>query len=234
MPEFEPVLEPLGDAAWLLRFGDRPEAGVNARVHGCAAWLRERLGRGFELVPAYASLAVHFDPSRCLPLDAREAIDRALRGWPGLGAVDGGADTRLVTIPCRYGGAEGPDLEDLARHAGLEPDEVVRRHVACTFQVAMLGFQPGFPYLLGLDPALEMPRLATPRAQVPAGSVAIGGAQCGIYPRTSPGGWRVLGRTPAVLFDASAAPPALLRPGDRVRFRPIEPGGVATAEVAIE
>ena len=185
-------------------------------------------------MPAYASLAVHFDPSRNAPVEARRIIDGALRGWPPRAALERGAGTRLVTIPCRYGGADGPDLEELARHAGLESDEVVRRHVACTFQVAMLGFQPGFPYLLGLDPALAMTRLASRRPRVPAGSVGIGGAQAGVYPDAGPGGWRLVGRTPLRLFDAQRDPPSLLAPGDRVRFVPIDGRRFSASEATRE
>jgi len=200
-------------------------------VHDCASWLRERLGDGCECVPAFASLALHFDPACDDPAAVRAAIERALASWRAQAGIETPVAGRIVTIPCRYGGEDGPDLAALAEHAGLAPAEVVRRHGACEFRVAMLGFQPGFPYLLGLDPALEMPRLATPRAAVPAGSVGIGGAQCGIYPRATPGGWRLLGRTPAVLFDVAAAEPALLRPGDRVRFRAVEGAEFESAQV---
>lgn len=123
-----------------------------------------------------------------------------------------------VEIPVCYGGEYGPDLDALAEHARLSRDEVIGRHVAAGYTVAMLGFAPGFPYLLGLDPALHVPRRADPRTRVPAGSVAIGGAQTGIYPRELPGGWNLIGRTPLVLFDPDRDPPCLLAPGDRVRF----------------
>ena len=126
-----------------------------------------------------------------------------------------------------YGGEYGPDLEAVAVHAGLSPDAVVARHAAGDYSVAMLGFAPGFPYLLGLDPALHAPRRTDPRTRVPAGSVAIGGAQTGIYPRELPGGWNLIGRTPLPLFDPRREPPALLAAGDRVRFRAIDVDGFA-------
>lgn len=126
-----------------------------------------------------------------------------------------------MVIPVCYGGDGGPDLDVVAEHARLSRDDVIARHTAAEYTVAMLGFAPGFPYLLGLDPALHIPRRATPRTRVPAGSVAIGGAQTGIYPRELPGGWNLIGRTPRVLFDPRREPPALLAPGNRVRFRPI-------------
>jgi len=122
---------------------------------------------------------------------------------------------RLVNIPVTY---DGPDLGDIARHCGLSPAEVVQRHEAAEYVVYFLGFQPGFAYLGGLDEALHTPRRTEPRVSVPAGSVGIGGAQTGIYPLASPGGWQLIGRTLTPLFDPQAEPPTLLAPGDRVRF----------------
>ncbi len=121
-----------------------------------------------------------------------------------------------------YGGEAGPDLADVAARAGIGADEAAARHAAGGYTVAMLGFAPGFPYLLGLDPSLATPRHATPRTRVEAGSVGIGGAQTGIYPASGPGGWRIIGRTPLRLFDAMRDPPTLLRAGDRVRFVAID------------
>ena len=123
-----------------------------------------------------------------------------------------------MEIPACYGAAYGPDLEDVARHAGLSPERVVELHTAADYEVAFVGFATCFPYLAGLPPAIATPRLSAPRKLVPAGSVAIGGSQAGIYPLASPGGWRLIGRTPLRLFDPHGQPPALLRMGDRVRF----------------
>src|SRR5262249_55828790 len=127
-------------------------------------------------------------------------------------------ESRTIDIPVCYGGECGPDLEDVARHTGLAPAEVIARHSAVTYLVYFLGFSPGFPYLGGLAPELATPRLSAPRKRVPAGSVAIGGRQTGVYPVESPGGWRIIGRTDLRLFDPNAEPPALLRTGDSVRF----------------
>jgi 5-oxoprolinase (ATP-hydrolysing) subunit B len=127
---------------------------------------------------------------------------------------------RLVEIGVRY---DGEDLPGVADRLGLEVAQVVARHAAPTYTVACLGFSRGFPYLDGLDPSLRIPRRDSPRARVPAGAVAIAADQAGIYPQAMPGGWHVLGRTDAVLFDEAAEPPALLAPGDRVRFVPLEP-----------
>lgn len=218
-----PDIEPLGDRALLVRVaGSISEAG-NAAVHALARRLRAGAPPAVvDVVPCYASLAVVFEPqSGADPAQARAAtrswIVAALHTTTEPASAEG---PRLVTLPVHYGGEDGPDLAALAQHAGLSEDEVVHRHSAAHYTVAMLGFAPGFPYLLGMDAALAMPRLDTPRPAVPAGSVGIAAAQTGIYPQASPGGWRLIGRTDAVLFDPLQAPPTLLRPGDRVRLRP--------------
>jgi KipI family sensor histidine kinase inhibitor len=143
------------------------------------------------------------------------ALRRVLADLPAGGA---GAPGRLHEIPVRY---DGEDLPAVAAGTGLTVDEVVRRHAAPLYTVACLGFSRGFPYLDGLDPVLRLSRRASPRPQVPAGAVAIAAEQAGVYPRATPGGWHLLGTTEAVLFDERADPPALLAPGDRVRFVPV-------------
>lgn len=221
-----PSIEPLGDAALLLRWGDRIDAALNREVHGAASRLEAaRPAWLIDLVPAYATLALHIDLDAFAPGETPlAAAERWLRACLHDAAAAGPAERtgRLVEIPVCYGGDHGPDLDAVAREAGMTPGEAVARHAAADYRVAMLGFAPGFPYLLGLDPALALPRLSTPRTRVPAGSVAIGGAQTGIYPRESPGGWRVIGRTPLALFDPLDDPPARLAPGDRVRFVAID------------
>lgn len=215
------VIETLGEAGLLLRFPDPDPHAANARVHALARRLATERHPGVqELVPAYASLAVLFDPGT----DA-SGLRAALRAWLGRALADDAEAAplpapRLHTLRVRYGGEDGPDLAAVAAHADMAPDEVVARHCAPTYTVAMLGFAPGFPYLLGLDPRLAMPRRDAPRPRVAAGSVALADTQGGIYPQASPGGWRLLGRTDAVLFDAVRTPPALLAPGDRLRFEP--------------
>ncbi len=128
--------------------------------------------------------------------------------------------SRLHRIPVRYGGEDGPDLAPVAEELGLSPAEVVALHTGSDLEVLFLGFAPGFAYLGELPDPLRVPRLATPRVRVPAGSVAIAGAMSAIYPHASPGGWRILGRTDTPLWDPAATPPARLRPGDKVRFEP--------------
>ncbi len=156
-----------------------------------------------------------------------EAIERAAgRTEPAAGA------SRLVRIPVAYGGAAAFDLAELARGAGLPEAELARRHAAAEYRVAFLGFAPGFPYLTGLPPELRAARLPSPRPRVPAGAVAIGGPWTGVYPAAMPGGWRLIGRTSARLFDAGASRPALLAAGDRVRFEPAAEGELPVVAAA--
>ena len=215
--------EALAEDALLLRLGERIDAQLNRQALALAArvaaaappWLRD-------VVPAYASVAVFFDP-QAFDGNAHAQVRQALQALLQPGAGDAGEDApRPVEIPVCYGGEHGPDLETAARELGLNPTELAQRHSAGRYRVAMIGFASGFPYLIGLDPALALPRLATPRTRVPAGSVAVGGAQTGVYPRDSAGGWRLLGRTPLRLFDAQRAVPSLLAPGDAVVFRAID------------
>jgi KipI family sensor histidine kinase inhibitor len=212
--------ERLGETALLLELGTTIDLPCNQRVHALAAAIRRaRLAGVRDLVPGYASLTVHFDP-RADDSDSAliEAIDVI---FSTLSKIDN-HQGQLIEIPLCYGGDFGPDLAALAEHCGLSQEIVCARHCAVEYTVALLGFAPGFPYLLGLDPSLETPRRANPRTRVTAGSVAIGGAQTGIYPRELPGGWSLIGRTPLQLFDPLRTSPALLTPGDRVRFRPID------------
>jgi inhibitor of KinA len=215
------AIEDLGENALLLRFGDSLEAGTNARVHAMAAELaRDRPGWLLDIVPAFATLAL------CIDLEALAGESEplaAVRRWLAARAAGDvgkpqGAPGRHHVIPVRYGGSDGPDLDAVARHAGIDTDELIRRHTAATYRVAMLGFAAGFPYLIGMDRQLAMPRRDTPRTDVAAGSVGIGGAQTGIYPRRGPGGWQIIGRTGVDLFDATRDPPALLDPGDTLCF----------------
>ncbi|WP_198420042.1 5-oxoprolinase subunit PxpB [Lysobacter enzymogenes] len=214
--------EALADDAWLLRLGERIDDALNARVHALAARVRAQAPPWLrDLVPAYASLAVFFDAQAIQAEAVRAWLLRYCEVIEDDAAAEAGAGARTVEIPVAYGGEFGPDLDTAAAQLQLTPAQLIQRHSGGDYRVAMIGFAPGFPYLSGLEPALALPRLATPRTQVAAGSVAIGGAQTGIYPRPGPGGWRLLGRTPLRLFDAARAAPSLLQPGDHVRLRAI-------------
>jgi len=215
--------EALTEDALLLRFGERIDVDLNARVQAAAACLRSRLPE-LECVPAYASLLLRFDSGSWADNEGHSphqrlqaAVSAALRENDQVTAAP-----RERVIPVCYGGEYGTDLAEVAACCGLEADAVIVRHTTAEYRVAMLGFAPGFPYLLGLDPQLAVPRRADPRQRVPAGSVAIGGNQTGIYPEALPGGWQLIGRTPLHLFDIAASEPSLLAAGDRVRFRAID------------
>ena len=215
--------EAIAEDALLLRFGERIDIAINDAVLAAAARLQQALPQ-LECVPAYASLLLRFDPlswQKRGDASPHERVQAAVRA--ALEATDATATApRTVEIPVCYGGTFGPDLDALAAHARLDAAATIALHAGGDYRVAMLGFAPGFPYLLGLDERLAMPRRADPRQRVPAGSVAVGGSQTGIYPAELPGGWQLIGRTPLHLFDANAASPALLQPGDRVRFRAID------------
>lgn len=212
-----PTVRLLGDAALLIEFGNRIDPEINARV--LAAWRAIeslRLPGVRDVVPAYASVTVHIDPA--LPEQER-LCSRLLALCNNL--PPSVQPARHVDIPVCYEPAFAPDLDELCVHTGLSAAEVVSRHSGTDYRVFFLGFTPGFPYLGGLDPSLAMPRRQTPRTRVEAGSVAIGGEQTGIYPSASPGGWRIIGRTPLSLFTHDRRPCCLLAPGDTLRFVPV-------------
>lgn len=163
-----------------------------------------------EIVPGMGNLLLQFTTTERAVIREVLAVCEEVPDPPPIG--------RSVEIPVKYGGTAGPDLEEVAHHSEMTCDEVIRQHCAGVYWVYCLGFQPGFAYLGGLDPALYTPRKATPRINIPAGSVAIGGAQTGIYPSPSPGGWQIIGATPLQLFDPTLSQPSLLLPGDTVRF----------------
>jgi KipI family sensor histidine kinase inhibitor len=213
-----PNIARAGESAVIVRLGERISPTLHKRVLALLATLDATPPVGLrDLVPAYASLLIHFDPLATTADAIEEHVRRVLAGPTPARPRRG----RTIRIPVRYGGVDGPDLDAVAACAGLPPEEVARRHAAAEYRVYFLGFLAGFPYLGGLPNELAVPRLSSPRARVSAGSVGIAGQQTGIYPVASPGGWRLIGRTPLRLFDPARDPPALLRPGDHVRFSPI-------------
>lgn len=213
-----PRLLPASDSALLAVLSDVPSEEATAAVLA----LRDALARTppaglVDLRPAYVSLLVVFDPAAATHAE----VDRAVRGCiPQPGLVLAPA-ARTVEVPVCYEGECAPDLGEVARRAGLSGKEVAALHASGAYRVAFLGFSPGFAYLLGLPAELATPRLPAPRVAVPAGSVGIAGGQTGIYPRPTPGGWRLVGRTPLALFDPAREPASLLLPGDAVRFVPV-------------
>jgi len=215
-----PRLHWAGDALVLVEFEPRVAPEVNRRAVALARAIAAAHVPGVrDVVPAYSSVGVHVDPLRV----DHAALDAVVsHEWDRAAAADDDAGSE-VAIPVCYGGAFGPDLDEVAAHAGLSADEVVARHAAGRYRVYMLGFLPGFAYLGGVDPTIAMPRRDTPRTAVPAGSVGIAGVQTGVYPLECPGGWRLIGRTPVSMFDATQQRPARLLPGDIVRFVPLPP-----------
>ncbi len=208
----------VGDAALSVDFGEALDPALAARVRALDASLTTLPLAGVrESWPTCRALLVLYDPDVALFDDlAADLRRRAGRAEPPP------APTRTHVVRVRYGGDDGPDLADVARACGLRETDVVALHTGREYDALMLGFLPGFAYLGLLPPELELPRRATPRARVPSGSVAIAGRQTGVYPASSPGGWHLIGRTSARLFDARHDPPALVRAGDRVRFVPVE------------
>lgn len=211
-------IEPLGDRAVQIVLGDAPDEATRRRIAAASHRLAgARVPGVVECVPGFTSLTIHYDP-----VQAAGGLHSSLSHVLAELDESAGDDGRLVEIPVCYGGEYGPDLESVASLHGLAPDEVVALHAAGEYRVHLVGFVPGFPYLSGLDARLATPRRDSPRTAVPAGSVGIGGAHTGVYPVESPGGWELIGRTPLRLFDAHRDAPALLRAGDRVRFRPVD------------
>ncbi len=211
----KPSLAPLGDSAILIQLGDEIDPAVNRRVHALERSLRARGREGIlETVPAYASVLVHYDPLML----SYEQVKAWISGEMDKAEEAASIGPRRIEVPARYGGEDGPDLEAVAKHHGLKPRRVAEIHASRDYLVYMMGFTPGFPYMGKLDEAIATPRLETPRTHVPRGSVGIAGAQTGIYPLESPGGWRLIGRTKLRIFDLEADPPFLFSPGDTVRF----------------
>jgi KipI family sensor histidine kinase inhibitor len=213
----------MGDRALLVEVGDTIHPLVNRKVGELFLHLQRHPVEGvLEMVPAYRSLMIVFDPL----VQSMRAIERQIQEIHESADPSVLPEPRTVEVAVRYGGEDGPDLEWVARYHSITPEEVVRLHTETVYQVYMIGFSPGFPYMGELPERLDTPRRATPRVKVPQGSVAIAQRQTGIYPVPSPGGWQILGRTDLRLFDPAQWPPTPLQMGDRVRFIPRE-GGVA-------
>jgi inhibitor of KinA len=235
-------ITPLGDCALIVRlresFEDAPEQTLNAVLEAQRCLENAHFPGVIEIAPAYTTVAIFFDPTAAIEAGApvenvfdwlaekiREALESVETGVltrkPDGEAEESRRSSRVVEVPVCYEADFALDLDEVARHAGISTAQVVDLHCGPEYRVHCLGFTPGFPFLGGLPKELATPRRAVPRKEIAAGSVAIGGAQTGIYPLKSPGGWNVIGRTALRLFDPEKNPPALLRAGDRVRFRAI-------------
>lgn len=212
----KPKIVPLGDSSLLVQLGDEVDITINQRVHALATLIAANPIEGvLESVPAYGTLLIHYDPLVLAYSKASQWVRSKLEQIQSSQHTQ----SRYVEVPVSYGGEHGPDLESVAEYHNLSVEEVIRIHSEPIYTVYMMGFMPGFPYMGKLDNAIITPRLEVPRTNVPQGSVAIAGSQTGIYPLTSPGGWRLIGHTSLTLFDPHGDSPFLFAPGDEVKFR---------------
>ena len=208
-----------GDSAIVVELEARIDPEINARVIQLAGAVQAAAFTGVrDVVPSYRSFTVFFDPLRTDYRGLLELLERQ---------IDRLTDPPIVAapsirVPVCYGGEFGPDLAAVAAFANKPPQDVIAIHASATYRVFMLGFMPGFAYMGVVDPRIAMPRRSTPRVRVPCGAVGIAGEQTGVYPAETPGGWQLIGRTPLEPFDLNRAAPFLFRPGDAVRFVPIE------------
>lgn len=210
---------PAGDRAIVVEGGDDISPDINRLIRAFALALEEQDIAGIrEYIPTYCSLMILYDPGQLLFSEIRETLQDVAAH------IDTAEfpEPAVVEVPVAYGGEFGPDIAFVAQHNNLSEEEVISLHTGQDYLVYMLGFTPGFCYLGGMPEAIATPRLSTPRTCIPAGSVGIAGAQTGVYPIDSPGGWQLIGRTPLRLFDPNREPAVLMSAGDYVRFVPID------------
>lgn len=211
-----PKFIPAGDSAVVIELGDEISPECNRAVHAlCKTLTDERIPAVRDIIPTYRSILVQYDAAQSSYDDMKSILSNIPPS-----AADA-SNAPLVHIPVLYGGKHGPDLEDVARSAGITPQEVIDIHSNAEYLVYMMGFTPGFPYLGGMPPQIAAPRRTTPRAAIPQGSVGIAETQTGVYPIESPGGWQLIGRTPLTLFDPQRDTPSLLDAGALVKFQPL-------------
>lgn len=208
-----------GDASLLIEFGKEISPEINAKITATVQLMREQHIEGVvDIIPAFCSLLINYDP-RVLSYDE---LCKRMKRLLNMEIKGGESSRRVFEIPVCYGGEYGPDLANIAKHAGLTEEEVIEIHSSRDYLIYMLGFLPGFCYLGGLDERIHTPRLANPRLKINAGSVGIGGSQTGIYPLDSPGGWQLMGMTPVKTYDPDREVPILLSAGDYIRFIPVD------------
>lgn len=207
-----------GDCAVTVAFAQEIREDTNRKIRYLAKKLQNAGIHGLqETVPTYCSLTVYYEP---LVLSRRK-LEHQILHFLAAYQPDTAEKKRIFQIPVCYEGEFAPDMEDVCRLTGLSREQVIALHSSVDYLIYMLGFLPGFPYLGGMDPRLEVPRLDSPRTRIPAGAVGIGGKQTGVYPLASPGGWRLIGRTPAAIYDPNREKPIVYEAGDYIRFCPI-------------
>ncbi|MCI7179571.1 MAG: 5-oxoprolinase subunit PxpB [Schaedlerella sp.] len=208
-----------GDSSLLIEFGKIISPDINRKIAVTVQLIKAQQTPGVvDIIPAFCSLLINYDPRVISYEEIRDRMQTILK-------IDVKADAarkKIYEIPVCYGGEFGPDLDNIAQHAGLSPEEVIQIHSSRDYLIYMLGFLPGFCYLGGLDERIHTPRLANPRLKISAGSVGIGGSQTGIYPLDSPGGWQLMGMTPVKTYDPQREVPILVEAGDYIRFIPID------------
>ncbi len=208
-----------GDSSLLVEFGKEISPEINRKIAATVQLMRDQYIEGVvDVIPAFCSLLINYDPRVITYEEIRERIQCLLK----VDVKAGNRHKKVFEIPVCYGGEYGPDIANIAQHAGLTEEEVIRLHSSEDYLIYMLGFLPGFCYLGGLDERIHTPRLANPRLKINAGSVGIGGSQTGIYPLDSPGGWQLMGMTPVKTYDPGREVPILVEAGDYIRFIPID------------
>ncbi|MDU4959475.1 MAG: 5-oxoprolinase subunit PxpB [Sporomusaceae bacterium] len=211
-----------GDQGLVVEMGSEINSHLNRRIHSLTRALSKQLPSGIlEVIPTYRSLLIYFDPLQIGRLALISLVEGLLADETTAQFQPQEAAVHVVRIPVCYGGEFGPDIDFVAQHNALSRDEVIAIHTSVPYQVYMLGFTPGFPYLGGMSEKIAAPRLESPRLRIPAGSVGIAGSQTGFYPQESPGGWRLIGRTPINGFDAAGPRPFAFAAGDYLQFTAI-------------
>ncbi|MFI3200692.1 MAG: 5-oxoprolinase subunit PxpB [Eubacteriales bacterium] len=211
-------LKIVGDSAVLVQFEEKIDSQINATITSLVRMVREQQIEGvIDMIPAFCSLLIHYDPR----IINYENITKRLSKIMEMDITTESSAKVVYEIPVCYGGEYGPDLENVMEHANLTKEEVIKIHTSKDYLIYMLGFLPGFTYLGGLDERIHTPRLANPRVSIAAGSVGIGGAQTGIYPLDSPGGWQLIGKTPIKTYDPESQPPILFQAGQYICFVPV-------------
>lgn len=207
-----------GDSSLLIEFGQEISPKINQKITSTVQLMKEQHIEGVvDIIPAFCSLLINYDPR----VIGYEELKERMKNLVKVDVKSQAGKKRIFEIPVCYGGEYGPDIENIANHAGVSVDEVIKIHSSRDYLIYMLGFLPGFTYLGGLDEKIHTPRLANPRLKIRAGSVGIGGSQTGIYPLESPGGWQLMGMTPVKTYDPEREVPILVEAGDYIRFVPV-------------